>query len=286
MRAIWTCAVTVCYCECSINRSIRLWSGLEFLGTCNRSHAFFVWDSSFQESHSRTNSSKAQSKVTLHTFRKSYHASQSCQATCIRCQFTLFIDHLDSLLIYSSIVIISFRLVLHHVSRVFSDILLLVVYIPRAWFLSGRERTNTPGLIMVTKMMEISVPTFYTLQTVCTTVMTVSSRLQKKENKMPQMNRNMWYLFGCLNETWESLYDLLCCKSNGKSFEAFILLLLSQIYFTLSVFIDCWQHLEVKVLTFNHDRRKKWNTLTVFGRHDWFSVFCLKHPRFFRNQDQ
>ena len=35
------------------------------------------------------------------------------------------------------------------------------------------------------------------------------------------------------------------------------LLLLSQIYFALSVFIDCWQHLEVKVLTFNHDRRKK-----------------------------
>ena len=91
MRAIWTCAVTVRYYESSINRSIRLGSGWEFLGTCNRSRAFFVRDSAFQESHSRTNSSKAQSKVALHTFRKSYHASQSCQAPCIMCQFTHFL---------------------------------------------------------------------------------------------------------------------------------------------------------------------------------------------------
>lgn len=91
MRAIWTCAVTVRYYESSINRSIRLGSGWEFLGTCNRSRAFFVRDSAFQESHSKTNSSKAQSKVALHTFRKSYHASQSCQAPCIMCQFTHFL---------------------------------------------------------------------------------------------------------------------------------------------------------------------------------------------------
>ena len=189
MRAIWTCAVTVCYCESSINRSIRLWSGREFLGTCNRSHAFFVCDSSFQESHSRTNSSKAQSKVALHTFRKSYHASQSCQAPCIICQFTHFLLIVRTVY-YStcSIVIISFRLVLQHVSRVFSGILLLVVYIPRAWFLSGWERTNTLAPFIVMRMTKIRVSTFYTLQTICTTVMTVSARLKKKENKMPEMN--------------------------------------------------------------------------------------------------